>query len=357
MNTNEKNRVNVIRRLVDSKKPVKIYGSGKFAKFAALLIIESGIKLEGFVDDEKYYYPGKKIEVNGVEYLCENINSVNTEDDSYNMVVGIQDYRKMAYIKEKFSDKILVEWVDNVDYHYMQKGFLDKYKSEIGGIRDELCDEESKLVLDEFFNARYTGNPENLVKLVHDDKNTYDWDLLGVSEDDIIVDGGAYTGDTIDEIMQLCGGRIKKIYAFEPDEKNYEKLKNNISENYENVVAVKAGLYSKDTILRFESFGTMGSSVEIDGEESIDVVALDKHEEYKDVSLIKMDIEGSECDAIKGAMELIKRNKPRLAICIYHNNDDIIKIFELLKKMDYRYYLRQHGYCAEETVLYAISES
>lgn len=262
----ENSRQNVINRLTKDKRPVKIYGSGRFATFAASIILENSIHLLGFIDDEKYYFPGKKIKWGGVEYPCECISFLNNKDNYYNVVMGIEDYRKIKHIKALLNENVLVEWLDNVDFHYMEDGFLDMHKREIEIIRDKLCDDESKEVLDAFLFARYTGDSGELVKLVHDDRYTYAWELIGITEKDVIVDGGAYVGDTIDEMMVISGRKVGMIYGFEPDKKNYEKLKSNILKNrYKNVVAVNAALYSNDGTLKFSSSGTMGARIKDKG--------------------------------------------------------------------------------------------
>lgn len=78
---------------------------------------------------------------------------------------------------------------------------------------------------------------------------------------------------------------------------------------------------------------------------------------YKDrVSFIKMDIEGSELEAIKGCKEHIKRDKPILAICVYHKPEDIVDIplYILSLRSDYRFMMRHYSTKNSETVLYAI---
>ena len=68
-----------------------------------------------------------------------------------------------------------------------------------------------------------------------------------------------------------------------------------------------------------------------------------------------MDIEGSELPALKGAVNIIKRNKPKLAICIYHSDSDMIDIAEWIHTVvpEYRLFVRQHSWEITETVLYA----
>lgn len=73
------------------------------------------------------------------------------------------------------------------------------------------------------------------------------------------------------------------------------------------------------------------------------------------VTLIKMDIEGSEQAALRGAVNVIKRDKPRLAICIYHTFEDLYEIPFMIKDMvpEYKIYIRHHAYSHCETVVYA----
>lgn len=73
------------------------------------------------------------------------------------------------------------------------------------------------------------------------------------------------------------------------------------------------------------------------------------------IPFIKADIESFEFSLIKGASNVIRRDHPKLAICIYHNASDMYRIALLIKELnhDYRFAVRQH-YCElSDTVLYA----
>lgn len=75
------------------------------------------------------------------------------------------------------------------------------------------------------------------------------------------------------------------------------------------------------------------------------------------VTFVKMDIEGAEYNAISGMTELIKRNKPIVAMCVYHRRDDFYRLTDLLESIcenEYSYYLRQYRFTPTETVCYAI---
>lgn len=69
-----------------------------------------------------------------------------------------------------------------------------------------------------------------------------------------------------------------------------------------------------------------------------------------------MDIEGSELEALKGAVHTIQRDKPKLAICIYHKPEDMTEIPLYIKSLvpEYKFYVRHHSNCWTDTVLYAV---
>ncbi|WP_026491286.1 FkbM family methyltransferase [Butyrivibrio sp. XPD2002] len=89
---------------------------------------------------------------------------------------------------------------------------------------------------------------------------------------------------------------------------------------------------------------------------SIKICSIDDTPECEGASFIKMDIEGAEWDALHGAEKTICRNKPKLALCIYHSDEDMIRIAEYIHELvpEYRLYVRHHTRRNHETVLYAV---
>jgi hypothetical protein len=73
------------------------------------------------------------------------------------------------------------------------------------------------------------------------------------------------------------------------------------------------------------------------------------------VDFIKMDIEGAEPIALKGAINTIKRYRPKLAIAIYHSMDDFVSIPKWINdlNLDYELYLGHYTIHAEETIIFA----
>lgn len=158
------------------------------------------------------------------------------------------------------------------------------------------------------------------------------------------------------------------MLAFEPDDNNIEKLYKNLSElqKYNRLIVVNKGVWSKEGILKFDAGNDEASAVQMDTNSKhlieVPVTTIDievKKHHLSDISFIKMDIEGSEWEALIGAKETILRDLPKIAVCVYHKKDDLVKIPAFLMSLEnekfyFEFFLRQHFSSMSETVLYAI---
>jgi hypothetical protein len=73
------------------------------------------------------------------------------------------------------------------------------------------------------------------------------------------------------------------------------------------------------------------------------------------IDFIKLDIEGAEASALRGASRTIREDKPRLAISLYHRLQDFYELPLLLRGLNpgYRFAIDHYSIHSEETVLYA----
>ena len=211
---------------------------------------------------------------------------------------------------------------------------------------DSLKDYKSKTVLLSILNNYYNFDLNGL-NLVADKiyKHYFDLDLLPYCENEVFVDVGAYTGDTVLDYIASYGMSYNKIYCYEITESMVLYIKNNFS-NLPNIeirnlaVAEKAGKLYLDA----NSTSASANRVKEAGVDAVNAVSLDEDIKEK-ISMIKMDIEGGEISAIKGAKEHIKNDLPKLFISVYHSNDDIITIPKLIRSYTdkYDFYLRYYG--------------
>lgn len=169
------------------------------------------------------------------------------------------------------------------------------------------------------------------------------------------VDCGAYTGDSLEASFEHVG--IKNYYAFEPDRINFEKLSSAVSahqDKLEKTILFPCGLSNENKCCTFQSGGESASALTEDGDTVVQVVRLSDALKKVPVSMIKMDIEGAEAEALLGAEEIIRTQKPDLCICVYHHVADLWELPLLLHRMvpEYKFYLRAHEKWTIETVLY-----
>jgi FkbM family methyltransferase len=155
-----------------------------------------------------------------------------------------------------------------------------------------------------------------------------------------ILDCGAYDGDSAWQLYNDL--KPDKVYSFEPEKANFERLKENITiNNLTHVIPLNLGVSNRRGFAFIKSeggkstFAATGDKVKID---TIDNIC--KKMKISNVSLIKMDIEGNEFDAIIGAKKVIQTYKPTLLVSVYHTGKDFFEIPKLIKKMVPTYKLR-----------------
>ncbi len=172
------------------------------------------------------------------------------------------------------------------------------------------------------------------------------------------VDCGAFDGDTIRKFIEL-GIHIQAVAAFEPDENNFRALSFFVRERLKalnDITLWPCAVYSATNRKPF--FSGVGESAKLSdaGSATVQCVSLDDVIPYFRPNLIKMDIEGAEYDALLGAKQTIVENIPGLAICVYHQPDDLWRIPLLVQRWgcEYEFYLRQHAYNGFDLVMYGV---
>jgi FkbM family methyltransferase len=184
-------------------------------------------------------------------------------------------------------------------------------------------------------------------------------DLCSLRADEVFVDCGAFDGDTARLFAHEAGGRFGKIVAFEPDPVSFEKLRHTLrtlpGAHGDNVVAHPYATAAKSERLRFIASGTAMSAL---GEGDLEVEATTLDEMLADCkpTYVKMDIEGSEPDALAGAAGIIAEHAPVLAISCYHRQDHLWEIPLQIHALNpkYRFYLRPHDIEMWDLICYAI---
>ncbi|MBK5208332.1 MAG: FkbM family methyltransferase [Flavobacteriaceae bacterium] len=170
-----------------------------------------------------------------------------------------------------------------------------------------------------------------------------------VKDEDVVMDAGANCGHLSLYYSELVGEN-GKIYAFEPDTFNLERIKNNIKLNEEfanNIKIESLLLWNENKLVDFYEAGTVGSSAvwipdtaKCVKKESIRIDDWVQRNNISKLDFIKMDIEGAEIEALEGCVQTIQNLSPNFAIASYHvvnGEQTYIKVEEFFKKINYPY--------------------
>ena len=185
-------------------------------------------------------------------------------------------------------------------------------------------------------------------------------DLYRYLDDEVLVDCGAFRGDTIARFIEKRGSKFSFIYGLEPDRKNFEALQLCVAglgvETSSRIKLLPYGVGNQSGDLSFNGEGSVRSGPSTRGTETIRVERLDDICWERPPSLLKMDIEGAEPDALDGAGELIAAHAPVLAICVYHASAHLWEIPLLAAKLnpDYRLFMRAHAEDCWDVTCYAV---
>lgn len=302
----------VLKNLNQDQKKIILYGVADKGKFFASLLHWEGIDFYGFCGREAERFPyglmGKpvispdELVAHGDEYYV--VITVNKKESYTEILEFLQEHN---YPKEH-----LLDWVDQAS----------------------------------LFEEQYFEFPA----LYH--RNT------------VFIDAGCYDCTSSYMFAKWCQGAYSSIIALEPDPANYAKCCKRVQDiPLQNLKLINAGLSSQEGTVMFDAQNNQSSHIILDklakptigSKMSIRTVAIDDIVGDSIVGFIKMDIEGAEFDALHGAKNTIVRDKPLLAICVYHLSGDVFAVMDYLHQLlpEYRFLLRHYSDDKSETVLYA----
>jgi FkbM family methyltransferase len=183
--------------------------------------------------------------------------------------------------------------------------------------------------------------------------------VFDVQPEEVFLDCGAFDGDTIQALIER-NEEFGRIEAVEADSRSFARLARYVAAlepRLRNKIRLhQCAVGSHNGTVRFENTGKVDSKISSHGAIVVDMVPIDVMFASEPVSMIKMDIEGGEFDALMGASHVIQRDRPILAICVYHSQEDLWRLPLLMRAMcpDYRMYLKCYRGDGIQTVAYAV---
>lgn len=335
-----KENTNVWDHLANDSKPTVVYGMGNGSQRIIETIRNYGGEISDIFASDEFVRGHSFLGYKVLKYseICEKYKD-------FNVVIGFATHlddvleRIKSISKEHptFAPDVPVAGGGLFTYEYVKEN-----EEKFDFVYNRLADEKSKEVYLDIINFKISGKVEYLFNSFTEKSLIYR-DILKLGQNETIVDLGAYDGDTIREFTGFTNNKYRHIYAVEPDEKNFKKLSRN-TENMENVTLYNMGAWNKQDTLIFDKKAGRNSKLSSQG---VPVKVSDVDSLINDeITMIKMDIEGSELKALEGCKNTIQKYCPKLYVCAYHRNEDLfslpIKVFEMCD--DYKMYFRHSPY-------------
>ena len=339
--------------LKSSPFPIVLYGMGDGADKVLSAFDKFGIKASAVMASDDFVR-GQIFQGFKVKKLLE------IEDDFSDFIIALCFATQIPDVMKQIKNiakkhKVIVPSVPAFGNILFDEDFLNENHKKIEMVRNMLADDLSKQVYDNVLEFYKTGELSCLDEITTDKDEAFE-NILKLADNETYVDLGAYNGDTIDEFLHYTNGKFKHITAFEPNSKNYEKLKTHCSE-MNNVDLWQLGAYSHNTTLCFNNKAGRNSAIVDESNTKTPVAAVDTILCGRQATYIKADVEGADYEAIMGMKNTLKMFKPKLNLSAYHRFEDIFRLPLLISEInpDYRIYLRHHPYIpAWDTNLYCI---
>ncbi|MBU2703218.1 FkbM family methyltransferase [Sporomusaceae bacterium BoRhaA] len=362
-NSTEKSYAQKIISKLKESKYICIFGAGQMGRSLACLFRELNIdiKVDFFCDNDKEKWG----QVVCNEITCISPTTLKSYKESVAIIIATKYYEEIV---EQLKKEGITNLYPIVTFFYFKNNILygnnaskiELIQDKLSQVMDALADEQSQRVALQLVKNWFAESPAHIdYKSICTANQYFDDSVIKLGDKEIFVDAGAYDGGTILEFLQKVQNKFTTIYSFELDRKNFSILEETMvkmdSALKSKIHIYNIGLWDKRKTIRYNEL-IQGSNIEDEGEIEGNVDALDNVLCNSKVTLIKMDIEGAELKALQGAAQSIKNYKPKMAICVYHNPEDLWEISLYLKSIvpEYKIYLRHYTTFESETVCYAV---
>lgn len=330
-------------KIAADPRPIAVYGMGNGADKLFLRLEKYGV-----TPNEVFASDGF---VRGHSFRGYQVKSLSEVADKYGdflILLSFASSREdvlsmLGEINEKYS--MLVPDMPVAGEEYFDKDFYNSNYEEILRVYNLLEDKDSKNAFASIINYKLTGEARYLFGACSSVGSLYELlpESIGTS-----VDAGAYNGDTVRELISYRRD-VGKIYAFEPDGRNFRKLSKFVSENglSEKISVICAAVWDTDSDGAFIGSGNRNSSVcstasYKNREQSVRLARIDT-EVGERVDFIKYDVEGAELEALRGSEKIIKEFRPALLVSAYHRSSDVFSLASYIneKYPFYKLYIRR----------------
>ena len=220
--------------------------------------------------------------------------------------------------------------------------FFSAHKAELAAAR-ALFSEKDRALFDLLLAYKLTGRYDYLMAAV---TPTEELDApIPFHRIHHAVDLGAYTGDTLRELMQKAP--LTAAVAVEPDRRNHKKLAAFAAGVTDCAITChQAAVLDRVGEVAFDASGNRNAGIatgRATAEAAVAATTVDALLNGTDTDYVKYDVEGAEHAALCGTRETIRACRPALKIACYHRSEDLFDLPLLLGELapDYRLHLQR----------------
>lgn len=326
--------------LEKADKPILMYGMGNGADKILRALDARGVVVSDFFASDGF--------VRGHLFHGKRVLSYSQAKEKYGSFIVLLSFATclddviVNIIRIAGEQELYIPDVPVAGGELFTRSFYLENKEKFEIARSLLSDELSRYVFDKVVEYKLSGRIEPLLESECEREEVFS-SVLSPKKYKTACDLGAYNGDTAKELISYSPD-IERIYALEPDRRNYRKLCE-YAKGEDRVIPYNAAAWSSDTSLCFSEEGNRNSGVKENGVKTVDALCLDRLVREK-VDYIKMDVEGSEREALIGAKEIIRRDKPQMLVSAYHRSKDIFSLILQIHELnpEYKFYLRRFRY-------------
>lgn len=325
-------------------RPIVVYGMGNGADKLFDRLAQFGVKVSGVFASDGF--------VRGHSFRgfrVKSLSEIKAEHEDFVILLSFASNR------EEVIDMLSRINVENDMYvpdmpvadvsEYFDKDFYNSHYDEIMKAYNSLEDEDSRAIFSSVVNYKISGRMKYLLSCYSTRDEIYS--LMPTESIINTVDAGAYNGDTAREAGAYFPN-LKRIYALEPDKKNYKKLvKYSEAENDFDIIPIYAAAWDDNVGGVFYGSGNRNSTAVATAsfehsEDQVSMVKIDSLTDEK-IDYVKYDVEGAEREALEGSQDIITRHNPTLLISLYHRSRDIFELINYISDNypDYKLYLRR----------------
>ena len=334
--------------MINAKEEVYVFGNTEYTPY-----LNSIFTIKGIIDELS-----PQSTISGIPNV--SLNDIGKHEKIINTVNNSRAYQAQkrlideGFIQTIFIGELINQYPSEFESTFLaqtQHAMKTDYKTLLGEL-DNFEDERSKVEFKNILDFRLTleiGCLSSFKVKIH---QQYYEDFLLNCDFKALIDGGAYDGEDSKRFIELFPS-YKQVIVLEPSDSNRLLVEKKLK-SYANIHIINACLGENNGHIRFEGEGTAAKVVQ-EGGIKVEQRCIDSFN-ISERTLVKLDIEGAEMTALKGASEAFSNPNYSFAISAYHLPHDLLDILKVFKSsmINRKLYFRHYSGGFAESVLFAV---